>query len=133
GAVGGGDAARIPLRLRTELIEDGRLNGPGAFAPPRIDADRVAVLVNPRARSVRASDPRRAIGVGTVDRGEGTARQNTHAAPARARIDIGQPVDEHRGEHGLDVEGLHDSDFGTDDESPVVTLRLREAVADQSV
>src|SRR5262249_54050889 len=132
-AVGGGDAARIPLRLRAELIEDGRLDRPGAFAPSRIDADGVAILMGPRARAVRAPDPRRAIGVGTVDRGEGTAGPVTHTAPARARDAGGQPVDEHGGEHGLDVEGLHHGDLGADDESPVVPARLWKAVSDQTV
>src|SRR5262249_43744222 len=133
GAVGGRDPAGIPLRLRAELIEEGRLDRPGAFAPSRIDADGVAILMGSCARAVRAPDPRRAIGVGTVDRGKGTAGPDAHAAPARARRAGCHAIDEHRGEHGLDVEGLHHGDLGADDESPVVPARLWKAVSDQTV
>src|SRR5262249_32303683 len=60
------DTARIPLRLRTDLIVGRWMDRPRTGAPPRVDADGVADLVHAGTRTVRAGHATAAIRTGDV-------------------------------------------------------------------
>src|SRR5215470_14712408 len=148
-AVGRRHTARIPLRLRTELVIGRRIDRPRARPPPRVDADGVAILVHARACTVCAGDAAAAINTGTstvgrtagrrgnagtrgvrsIYRSEGTAGRDGHAAATLTSGRRGEPIEEGGRDHRLDVQALHDRDLWAADEGPVVTTGLRLANA----
>src|SRR6266545_4405043 len=92
-----------------ELVEDGRVEGEWARTEPRVDAHRMAVLVD-------------ALSPGAIRVGECGA--GIDAAAALAGTAAGRAAGGEVGVHRLDVEALHRGDLRSEDGGPVIPAKL---------